>query len=243
MAAAVLGFQGVRLSVRPCDCNIARIARVINMLIAMLNQRASLQGCSFNRRESRCGKLHYIAHCGDDPRGDASTYSGGAPVAGDASTYSGGAPAAGVASTCSGGRRSAAFPCRFACCFLAFCDFSPAQARKMRLFLCKREGVFGSRRQCPRDRAPLSCESPRVLNVGVSKIGKTMQINEAGIMGSTCPPYTNKKRSRIFPYGVSADGVCFCTVCCPPCPPCPPVRCCPPVRQCSFLICIWAFLI
>lgn len=137
----------------------------------------------------------------------------------------------------------AGFPCHFACCFLSFCDFSPAQARKMRLFLCKREGVFGSRRQCPRDRAPLSCESPRVLNVGVSKIGKTMQINEAGIMGSTCPPYTNKKRRRIFPYGVSADGVCFCTVCCPPCPPCPPVRCCPPVRQCSFLICIWAFLI
>lgn len=58
VAAAVLGSQGVRLSVRPCDCNITRIARVINMLIAILNPRASLQGCSFNRRESRCGKLH-----------------------------------------------------------------------------------------------------------------------------------------------------------------------------------------
>ena len=59
-----------------------------------------------------------------------------------------------------------------------------------------------------------------------------MQINEAGIMGSTCPPYTNKKRRRIFPYGVSADGVCVCTVCCPPCPPCPPcplLSACPPV--------------
>ena len=121
----------------PCACSIARFLRVINRLNAAFNQRASLQECNFNRRESRCGKLHYIAHCGDDPRGDASTCSGGAP-------------AAGVASTASGGRRSAGFPCRFAWCFLAFCDFSPAQARKMRLFLCKREGVFGSRRQCPR---------------------------------------------------------------------------------------------
>ena len=71
-------------------------------------------------------------------------------------------------------RRGAAFPCRFACCFLAFCDFSPAQAGEMRLFLCKREGVFGSRRQCPRDRAPLSCESPRVLNVGVLRWSKSV---------------------------------------------------------------------
>ena len=39
--------------------------------------------------------------------------------------------------------------------------------------------------------------------------------------------YTNKKRRRIFPYGLSADGVCFCIVCCPPCPPRPPRPPCP----------------
>ena len=160
------------MCVCPCACSIARFLRVINRLNVAFNQRASLQGCSFNRRESRCGKLHYIAHCGDDPRGAglsaccvcrrrASYCSGGVLSAGGLPT----APAVRLPSM----GQFAGFPCRFACCFLSFCDFSPAQVRKMRLFLCKREGVFGSRRQCPRDRAPLSCESPRVLNVGVSK--------------------------------------------------------------------------
>ena len=144
------------------------------------------------------------------------------------------------------GGHFAAFPCRFACCFLAFCAFSPVQARKMRLFLCKREGVFGSRRQCPRDRAPLSRESPRVLNVGVSKIGKTMQINEAGIMGSTCPPYTNKKEEEFSPMGCPPMVCVFVPFAVRPVRPVRPVRLSAAVRLSAsvhFLICIWAFLI
>ena len=39
--------------------------------------------------------------------------------------------------------------------------------------------------------------------------------------------YTNKKRRRIFPYGLSAGCARFCIVCCPPCPPRPPCPRCP----------------
>ena len=61
------------------------------------------------------------------------------------------------------------FPAVLRVVFLLFVTFHQRKRGKCACFLCKREGVFGSRRQCPRDRAPLSRESPRVLNVGVSK--------------------------------------------------------------------------
>ena len=116
-----------------------------------------------------------------------------------------------------------AFPAAGRVVFLSFVAFRQRLPCKTARFLCKREGRGESRGQCPRDRAPLTRETPRVSNGGYPENGKNGQIDEGGIMGYVCPPYIQiKKEEEFSPMALSADGVCFCIVCCPRCPPCPP---------------------
>lgn len=63
------------------------------------------------------------------------------------------------------------------------------------------------------------CETGAYGEMATSRL----RIAEGGTMGVCLSAlYTNKKRRRIFPYGVVRRWCVFLYVCCPPCPPCPP---------------------